>query len=57
MLRQAWTGGRHVSSICTDRTDFEMLFGGRNVLLLFEKKSQSNIQPIGYRLTLVDGVY
>ena len=25
MLRQAWTGGRPVSSICTDRTDFEML--------------------------------
>ena len=25
MLRQAWTGGRPVSSICTDRTDRDIL--------------------------------
>ena len=36
MLRQAWTGERPVSSICTDRTDFEMLKTYRtNVLKLY----------------------
>ena len=33
MLRQAWTGGRPVSSICTDRTDFEMLKAYRTNVL------------------------
>ena len=33
MLRQAWTGGRPVSSICTDRTDFEILKAYRTNVL------------------------
>ena len=34
VLRQAWTGGRPVSSILTDRTEFEMLKAYRSNVCL-----------------------
>ena len=37
MFRQAWTGGSPANSICTDRTDFEMLQAYRtNVLKVIQ---------------------
>ena len=41
MLRQAWTGGRPVSSICTDRTDFEMRETDRETDRLRDRETEN----------------